>query len=453
MPIKVNCKQCDKPLLLKPSKVKRQKYCFCSIKCKAEFQKTLEPWNKGVKGVLKSHRKNISMIEEYGEEKASEIKAHISKVNTGRKATKEEVEKSKQTRIKNKTLRLYGKRNGMYGRNGKLNPNWQGGVSYWRKKYYQEPVYKKWHAAVLKRDNYRCQICKQTKTEKGILHVHHIKPFSKYPKLRTTLSNGITLCKYCHNAVHSKKYQLGKVVSVEKTTNIIPMRDIEVEDNHNFFANDVLVHNSATPERDDCKSPILHGLIGDIIYHISSKELIDQGYLVKPQITFFQDIQEFDTFEDYTDEYQQTIVENDWRNKKIVDIVDSTKKTLILTRYVQHGAELSRALKCNHLHGSLPKAERKNMFKQFKENENCIVMTQSIGAEGLDIPDLDVIINAAANAGNVKSIQVLGRVLRTSEGKDQAVYYDFYDSSKAKKRHSRMRVKAFREQGYAVKIV
>jgi len=93
------------------------------------------------------------------------------------------------------------------------------------------------------------------------------------------------------------------------------------------------------------------------------------------------------------------------------------------------------------------------MFKQFKENENCIVMTQSIGAEGLDIPDLDVIINAAANAGNVKSIQVLGRVLRTSEGKDQAVYYDFYDSSKTKKRHSRMRVKAFREQGYAVKIV
>ena len=37
-------------------------------------------WNKGIKGIQKSHRKGISNIEEYGTEKANEIKEKISKI-------------------------------------------------------------------------------------------------------------------------------------------------------------------------------------------------------------------------------------------------------------------------------------------------------------------------------------------------------------------------------------
>lgn len=63
-----------------------------------------------------------------------------------------------------------------------------------------EKGYAKFRKTVLERDGYVCQICGETDK----LEVHHIKPYARYPKLRTTVSNGITLCKKCHKEVHRK---------------------------------------------------------------------------------------------------------------------------------------------------------------------------------------------------------------------------------------------------------
>jgi 5-methylcytosine-specific restriction endonuclease McrA len=61
--------------------------------------------------------------------------------------------------------------------------------------------YYSWRMAVLRRDKFTCQICR----DKGDrMEAHHIKSFKSYPELRTVLSNGITLCYDCHKKVHSK---------------------------------------------------------------------------------------------------------------------------------------------------------------------------------------------------------------------------------------------------------
>lgn len=60
---------------------------------------------------------------------------------------------------------------------------------------------KKWREDVFKRDDYTCQKCNQ---RGGKLEAHHIKKWAKYKELRTTLSNGITLCYDCHNLTHGK---------------------------------------------------------------------------------------------------------------------------------------------------------------------------------------------------------------------------------------------------------
>jgi len=60
--------------------------------------------------------------------------------------------------------------------------------------------YKKWRLNVFRRDNFTCQRCGVVG---GYLNAHHIKSFYRYKKLRFLLSNGITLCKNCHNKFHA----------------------------------------------------------------------------------------------------------------------------------------------------------------------------------------------------------------------------------------------------------
>lgn len=79
------------------------------------------------------------------------------------------------------------------------NPNWRGGVRKPNATIRASEIYKEWRNEVFERDKYTCQDCGQIGWE---LHAHHIKPFSKYPELRTELSNGITLCKKCHSKHH-----------------------------------------------------------------------------------------------------------------------------------------------------------------------------------------------------------------------------------------------------------
>jgi len=68
--------------------------------------------------------------------------------------------------------------------------------------------YREWKKAVLKRDNYQCQSCGK---RGGKLHGHHIKDFSIYPELRLEVSNGITLCKPCHDVLHTGRPKLRSV--------------------------------------------------------------------------------------------------------------------------------------------------------------------------------------------------------------------------------------------------
>ena len=62
--------------------------------------------------------------------------------------------------------------------------------------------YKKWRKSIYARDNYTCQHCGDDMG--GNLNAHHIESYNNNPDLRTTLSNGITLCKDCHDEFHNQ---------------------------------------------------------------------------------------------------------------------------------------------------------------------------------------------------------------------------------------------------------
>lgn len=81
-----------------------------------------------------------------------------------------------------------------------------------------------WRKAVFMRDDYTCQHCNQ---KGGRLEAHHIKEYSKYPELRTEVTNGLTLCYDCHNKVHGKmkrdKTYHCVICGIQKTSGRSPM--------------------------------------------------------------------------------------------------------------------------------------------------------------------------------------------------------------------------------------
>ena len=72
--------------------------------------------------------------------------------------------------------------------------------------------YKKWRKSVFElnkgryglRRHYVCVKCKKKRKTTMSLHAHHIYSWEKFPNKRYTITNGVVLCKWCHNGFHYK---------------------------------------------------------------------------------------------------------------------------------------------------------------------------------------------------------------------------------------------------------
>jgi len=228
---------------------------------------------------------------------------------------------------------------------------------------------------------------------------------------------------------------------------------------------------SATIKRDDGNDMMITGIVGDIIHNIGSQDLIEKGWLVKPTITFIENYMPKEKITlteqmcktgllnetpNYNNFYEGFIAKNQWRNDAIKSLVDKypNKKILILTKLIEHGKMLKEHIpNSEHLYGETPAEKREEMMNEFKNGDlNVLISTVSIWAEGLDMSSLNVIINASANKGDIRTVQMLGRVLRTLDGKENAHYYDFIDESRFFRLASYARKTALLKEGHAVKV-
>ena len=65
---------------------------------------------------------------------------------------------------------------------------------------YADPIYKQWRMDIYRRDRFTCQMPKcGSKTR---VQAHHIRPWAKAASLRYAVTNGITLCKACHDKIN-----------------------------------------------------------------------------------------------------------------------------------------------------------------------------------------------------------------------------------------------------------
>ena len=89
---------------------------------------------------------------------------------------------------------------------------------------------------------------------------------------------------------------------------------------------------------------------------------------------------------------------------------------------------------------------------QWKEsllNEDIYnVICSRVWMEGINIPNLKVIIYAAGFKEKKKVLQAMGRGLRTTDKKSTILLYDFTDPYRYLAEHSIQRIQVFIEQGW-----
>jgi thymidylate synthase (FAD) len=100
---------------------------------------------------------------------------------------------------------LRGARNGMSGRTGASNPRYRDGSSPERQRIYASGEWAAIVREVYARDGFRCRRCAAPKRGPRSLHAHHIAPWSEAPALRFDIANMVTLCRGCHEWVHSRE--------------------------------------------------------------------------------------------------------------------------------------------------------------------------------------------------------------------------------------------------------
>ena len=110
-----------------------------------------------------------------------------------------------------------GAANPMFGKTGAANPRYVDGSSPSRQRALVSALGRQFTQSILARDGFRCVRCAAGKAGKRSLHVHHIAPWAGNQQLRFDPANVVTLCRSCHQWVHSRE-NTGRAYLIELST-------------------------------------------------------------------------------------------------------------------------------------------------------------------------------------------------------------------------------------------
>jgi len=225
----------------------------------------------------------------------------------------------------------------------------------------------------------------------------------------------------------------------------------------------ILIGLSATPYRAYRPETMkIIAALGEISYQISCRELIEQGYLCDAEVRIVENVgyPEIEYWDTYHDVVDKCIVKNTDRNDTIMRTAASESKkgiTLILVDIINHGQSIFNTLnayaKYNvvFVHGS--SKNRKEIFKDIKNNKYDIIIASKIYGEGVNFPNLKTLILAGGGKSSVATVQKIGRILRLFPGKDKAIIYDFNDDVKYLSKHFQARYEIYKENGFEVRMI
>ena len=170
------------------------------------------------------------------------------------------------------------------------------------------------------------------------------------------------------------------------------------------------------------------------LYNITARRMYKEGYLcpIKYLPLKFDDtlLERNSTGAEFTDESIKRAIERNKIMRKIPDILEQAFKkgrrsALVFTQSVEESRLLSKKVPfSDYVHGKTPKKERARIIKAFQEGTIKTLFNVGVLTTGFDYPALDTIIIARPTRSLVLYMQIVGRGIRLSEGKEYCAVVD-----------------------------
>jgi superfamily II DNA or RNA helicase len=195
---------------------------------------------------------------------------------------------------------------------------------------------------------------------------------------------------------------------------------------------------TATYPSDQRVQLIMEGLLGPIIGELTEEEAKEKNIIADTKVIIRK--VEFDSTVADTKSYHRAreigIISNQGYNRQVIKEALSWtrqgKAVLISFVETEHGKLLKSiadelGLECELLYGETATEKREKVKTAFKAKKILCVIASTIWREGINVPALDVVINAAGGKSEIAIRQLKGRGTRKHEGKEMLYFIDFFN--------------------------
>jgi superfamily II DNA or RNA helicase len=214
---------------------------------------------------------------------------------------------------------------------------------------------------------------------------------------------------------------------------------------------------SATPDRSDGLTPLIHFYLGDLLFNADSKEAQAKGYILRPKIISVKT--EFDYA--YNDDYPamiKALVTDTKRNNLIINNINDYLyqkggTALVVSDRKEHCETLKNLISKAHLSnalitGDISSAKRNEIIKKANSGElEVLIATTQIINEGFNCKKLDGLFLTTPIRSSLKLTQIVGRILRTDKMKVSPVIYDYVDRNPVLQASYQARMNAYEKIG------
>jgi DNA repair protein RadD len=186
-----------------------------------------------------------------------------------------------------------------------------------------------------------------------------------------------------------------------------------------------------------------NGVLNEICYSKSPKELIDQGFISKPVAKAPMDEVDTSRLHVLAGEFRQDEMESLFNRKahifsaanEIVQLTKTRNSVLVFAAGVDHGQNLAYAIErllpaeskvtVEQVYGHTPTVERDEIILRFREGETKYLVNCGVLTTGFDVSRIDAIAIVRATCSPGLLVQMCGRGSRMFSGKDNFLVLDF----------------------------